>query len=52
VRRRQPTAAELERARQGAREARVAAGLPADAPEDAEYEQRLREREALKKRRR
>ncbi|HYC44492.1 MAG TPA: hypothetical protein VED01_03310 [Burkholderiales bacterium] len=52
MKRRQPTAAELEHARQSAREARVKAGLPPDAPEDEEYErlQAERKRKRPKKR--
>jgi hypothetical protein len=52
VKRRQPTLEELKHIREAACADRVAAGLPAVSPDDAEHEQRLREREALKKRRR
>lgn len=51
-RRRQPTEEELERARQAASRAREERGLPAVDPGDLEYEQRLREREAAKRRKR
>jgi hypothetical protein len=44
MKRRRPTAEELERARRGAEEARVKAGLPAVAPEDEEYERLQAER--------
>jgi len=44
VKRRPPTAEELERARQAASEARVRAGLPAVDPGDLEWEQRQAER--------
>jgi hypothetical protein len=51
MKRRQPTAEELEKARQGARDARVAAGLPAEPPEDAEHERLQAERKRLAKKR-
>jgi hypothetical protein len=44
MKRRPPTAEELEQARQCAREARVKAGLPAEPLEDAEHEQLQAER--------
>lgn len=46
----QPTAEQLERARQSAREARVKAGLPAAPPGDELYEQLQAERRARSKR--
>ena len=44
MKRRPPTAEELELARQAASEARVRAGLPAIDPDDLEWERRLAER--------
>ena len=48
-RRAQPTAAELDRAREAASAARVARGLPAIDPGDLEHEQLQAEQRARKK---
>jgi hypothetical protein len=44
MKRRPPTAEELERARQAASEARVRAGLPAEDPGDVQYRELQAER--------
>lgn len=51
MKRRPPTAEELERARQAASDARVKAGLPAVDPGDLEWEQRLAELAERKRKR-